>query len=199
MRSYWTEEWGLSRLPEVEELRQAMLSAALGEFLGSSVVADARIGWCDPDEIPEPYRGLLVHDGDMTSTLERFHRDVLTLEIMRVGQAEGNYLREVVLRKKGTGEAVEYGAIEVLLGAFSASMRVAILDGGQPLGGLLNSTGLVYGSEPIGFFGLTGSGIGDVFSETPGGGVLFGRYNRLVDENGVCLARIIEVLPCVSG
>lgn len=172
-----------------------MLSAALGEFLGSSVVSGACIEWCRPEDVPQPYRDLLWHDGDMTSSLERFHRDELTLQILRVEEAEGNYLREVVLRRKSDGKAVEYGVIEVVLPAFSASMRMAILAGGQPLGGLLNSTGLVYGSQPIGFFGIKGAEMGEIYPETPSGELLYGRYNQLIDEQGVCLARIVEVLP----
>ena len=172
-----------------------MLSAALGEFLGSSVVSEARIEWCEPEKVPQPYRDLLWHDGDMTSSLERFHKDELTLEILRVEQAEGNYLREVVLRRKGDAEAVEYGVIEVVLPAFSASMQVAIVAGGQPLGGLLNSTGMVYGSEPIGFFGIRGAEMGEIYPETPGGEILYGRYNQLIDVNGIVLARIVEILP----
>ena len=74
-------------------------------------------------------------------------------------------------------------------------MRIAIVAGGQPLGGLLNSTGLVYGSQPIGFFGIKGAEMGEIYPETPSGELLYGRYNQLIDENGVCLARIVEVLP----
>ena len=172
-----------------------MLSAALGEFLGTSVVSEARIEWCKPEKVPQPYRDLLWHDGDMTSSLERFHKDELTLQILRVEQAEGNYLREVVLRRQRDGRAVEYGVIEVVLPAFSPSMRLAIVAGGQPLGGLLNSTGLAYGSEPIGFFGIRGAEMGEIYPETPGGELLYGRYNRLIDDNGTCLARIVEILP----
>jgi chorismate-pyruvate lyase len=179
----------------VEELRHAILSAALGEFLGTSIVSEARIEWCKPEAVPQPYRDLLWHDGDMTSSLERFHGDELTLQILRVEQVKANYLREVVLRRKRDGQAVEYGVIEVVLPAFSPSMRVAIVAGGQPLGGLLNSTGMVYGSEPIGFFGIRGAEVGSIYPETPSGEILYGRYNRLINEDGLELARIVEILP----
>lgn len=179
----------------MEPLRHVILSAALGEFLGSSVVSEARIEWCEPENVPQPYRDLLWHDGDMTSSLERFHRDELALQILRVEQVEGNYLREVVLRRKQDGEAVEYGVIEVVLEAFSPSMRMAIVAGCQPLGGLLNSIGMVYGSEPVGFFGIRGAEMGEIYPETPSGEILYGRYNRLIDEKGVVLARIVEILP----
>jgi hypothetical protein len=72
---------------------------------------------------------------------------------------------------------------------------VAIVAGGQPLGGLLNSTGMVYGSEPIGFFGIRGAEMGNIYPETPSGEILYGRYNRLINEDGLELARIVEILP----
>ncbi len=110
---------------------------------------------------------------------------------------DGHYFREVVLRAAGSGAVVEYGVIEVVLPAFSASMRVAITEGKQPLGGLMNGTGLEYGSSPLGYFCIPGAALGGTFPETSGGASLFGRYNQLLDENGSCLAHIVEVLPPV--
>ena len=135
----------------------------------------------------------------MTSVLEGFHGDGLGLEILRVMEQEGHYFREVVLRTVGAGEVVEYGVIEVVLPAFSASMRVAITEGKQPLGGLMNGTGLDYGSSPLGYFRIPGASLGGTFSEASGGADLFGRYNQLLDENGICLARIVEVLPTAAA
>ena len=60
---------------------------------------------------------------------------------------------------------------------------------------LLNSTGMVYGSVPIGFFGIGGAEMGEIYPETPGGEILYGRYNQLINEDGVVLARIVEILP----
>jgi hypothetical protein len=149
----------------------------------------------EPDAVPEPFHGLLVHHGDMTSRLAEYHEEAIFLEILQAGQVEGAYMREVVLRGAGSHEAVEYGIIEVLLPNFSPSMQAAILEGGQPLGGMLVETGTEFGSSPLGYFRVKADAVGDVFSASPGGAVLFGRYNQLLGEDGVCLARIIEILP----
>lgn len=181
----------------VEEVSQPILPDALGRFLGKSTVAGIEFEWLEPDRVPEPYHGLLVHHGDMTSTLERFHEEEVTLQILQVCPMEGEYFREVVLRGGRTGRPVEYGVIEVVLPSFSPSMQAAILEGGQPLGGLLNETGTEYGSSPLGYFQVPAGVVGDLFSASPGGEILYGRYNQLLGEDGVCLARIIEILPSV--
>jgi hypothetical protein len=31
----------------------------------------------DPNEVPEPYYSLLVHEGDMTSRLESYHQEAI--------------------------------------------------------------------------------------------------------------------------
>ena len=77
------------------------------------------------------------------------------------------------------------------------SMQAAILEGGQPLGGILVETGTVFGSSPLGYFRVKTDVMGDIFSASPDGAVLFGRYNQLLGEDGACLARIIEILPGV--
>jgi chorismate-pyruvate lyase len=183
---------------EVEGVSQPVLPESLQQFLGKSRVAGVVMDWLEPDAVPEPYHRLLVHHGDMTSRLQEFHEEEITLEILQEGRAEEEYLREVVLRGKETGAPVEYGLIEVVLANFTPSMQVAILEGGQPLGGMLVETATEFGSSPLGYFRVPATAVGDIYSETPGGEVLYGRYNQLLGEDGACLARIIEILPCVQ-
>ena len=181
----------------VEEVSQPVMPESLVKFLGGSRVAGVEFGWVEADAVPEPYHGLLVHHGDMTSRLAEYHEEAIVLEILQAGQVEGEYLREVVLRGAGSKNAVEYGIIEVHLVNFLPSMQAAILEGGQPLGGILVETGTVFGSSPLGYFRVKADVVGDIFSTSPDGAVLFGRYNQLLGEDGVCLARIIEILPGV--
>src|SRR5215210_6027782 len=90
------------------------------------------------DEVPEPYQSLLVHDGDMTSRLEAFHGGALILDVLHREQKGDAYRREVLLRMADTRVPVEYGAIEIDLAQFGPDVRSKILDGRQPLGGVLN-------------------------------------------------------------
>lgn len=171
------------------------LPEALLASKGQSVIAGVVFDWCASSEVTEPAQGLLVHDSDMTSALERFHDDRISLEVLQAKQEEGYYFREVVLRAAGSGLPVEYGLIEIELSAFENPLRAAIVEGEQPLGGLLNEAGLAYRSAPLGFFRVPAADLEKVFSETPGGTILYGRYNQLIAADGTRLARIIEILP----
>lgn len=146
----------------------------------------------DGDEMPEPYRSLLVHGGDMTSRLEAFHGGGIILELLNRERTASAYRREVVLHVEETYLPVEYGAIEIELGAFEPELRAKILEEHLPLGGLLNRFRVKYHSEPRAFFKL---GADPEMNRLFGlqADEFFGRSNELV-SNGIVLARIIEVL-----
>ena len=145
-------------------------------------------------QVPEPYRKLLVHGGDMTSRLEEFHGAPMKLRVLHREEKGDSYRREVLLCTKDTGLPVEYGAIEIHLDAFSPELRAQILEGKLPLGGLLNRAGVRYRSEPRAFIKLApDSAMNALFSTDPGN-ALYGRSNVLLGENGETLARIVEVL-----
>jgi hypothetical protein len=50
------------------------------------------------EEMPEPYRQLLVHSRDMTPTLETFHGHKLAITVLSREREQDAYLREVLLR-----------------------------------------------------------------------------------------------------
>lgn len=148
-------------------------------------------------EMPEPYRRLLVHHGDMTSRLENFHAGEIVIEALRHEHTPAAYRREVVLRMDGTGKAVEYGAIEIELSAFNEEIRRLILEEHLPLGGLLNRFKVQYRSEPRAFIKLGPDVVMQQLFETPAATEFYGRCNRLLDAEGRVLARIVEILrPC---
>jgi len=67
----------------------------------------------DPQEIPDPYYSLLVHEGDMTSRLEAFHEDEIKVRKLSSSSDGKAYFREVVLHAENAQKATEYGAIEI--------------------------------------------------------------------------------------
>ena len=147
------------------------------------------------DEVPEPYRSLLVHDGDMTSRLEAFHGGALILEVLHREEERDVYRREVLLRMAESGVPVEYGAIEIDLAQFGPEVRAKIIEGRQPLGAVLNEHQFVYRSEPRAFVKIAAS---PAMTELFNGGTsvaLYGRCNLLLSDHGAILARIVEVLP----
>ncbi len=152
----------------------------------------------DGAEMPEPYRGLLVHHGDMTSRLAAFFGGEIVIEVLHREHTPEAYRREVVLHIEATGLPVEYGAIEIDLGAFEGEMRRLILEQHLPLGGLLNRFGVRYRSEPRGFIKLGPDAVMQEVFRTPDAHEFFGRCNMLLDESGRTLARIVEVVRPVE-
>ena len=74
----------------------------------------------DAADVPEPYRTLLVHRADMTSTLENFYKDKLRVELLRCHTRGQEYFRAVALRLEESGRRVEFGAIKIMLDLFPA-------------------------------------------------------------------------------
>ena len=180
------------------ELTPPTLPEELSPLLADSQLGATSLAWIPAADVPAPYQQLLVHDHDMTSELARFHGDSITLEVLHSRQSGDSYLREVVLRTATTGTPVEHGLIEIQLEAFPADLRPLILAGQTPLGAILNASGLAYRSEPQGFFTVPAETLGHIFSPSPSGAVLFGRYNHLVRGESICLARILEILPTAT-
>lgn len=149
--------------------------------------------WADSGDVEQPYRDLLCHDHDMTSTLSRFHGGEVTLRIFEEGINRGSYFREVLLT---VGEKpVEYGLIRIFLERFPEELGAVITEGKKPLGTILNESGLDYFSRPGGFLKIPAKTFQPDFFPSSGGGFLFGRYNQLIGANDDVLARIIEILP----
>ncbi|MEY2789311.1 MAG: hypothetical protein RLZZ34_2454 [Verrucomicrobiota bacterium] len=167
----------------------------LREIYGGSALDLPRLEIVPGAQIPEPYRSLLVHDRDMTRTLESHHGDSIRLRTLASDLREGVYRRMVALELERTRRPVEFGATRVDLRRFPEPWRGMILEGQRPLGGILNAWGIAYRSRPSAFFktdaderirgalGLTGS--------SP----LYGRRNTLSDPEGHPLADILEILP----
>ena len=152
-----------------------------------------RLVWVEAGEVAEPCRELLCHNHDMTSTLARFHGGEVVLEVLNEELGEGRYFREVLL--KVAGETVEYGVIRIFLERFPDGVRREIEAGGKPLGAILNDSGLVYESRPVGFVRIASDGFRPDFFPAINGKFLFGRYNRLLGQDDEVLARILEILP----
>ena len=150
------------------------------------------------EAMPEPYRSLLVHRGDMTSRLENFHGSPLDLRVLHCAEDPDAYWREVLLCKRSDHLPVEYGAIEIHLAAFEPALRELILAGREPLGGLLNRHQVRYRSEPRAFLRLAPETEMNALFYTEPNHELFGRSNTLLGEHGEILARIVEVLRPLS-
>jgi chorismate-pyruvate lyase len=148
----------------------------------------------DGATMPEPYKSLLVHHGDMTSRLENFHGSPMKLRVLNLERSPDAYRREVLLCARESGLPVEYGAIEINLQPFEESLRSEILEGRLPLGGLLNRAKFGYRSEPRGYLRIMPDLTLCRLFGVDVAAAFFGRSNSLLAENGAVIARIVEVL-----
>jgi chorismate-pyruvate lyase len=151
-----------------------------------------------PTEVPEPYQALLVHQSDMTSTLENFHRGRIHLDVVGRDRTNGNYFREVVLRLDGSNKPVEFGAIKINLQLFPQPAQERILQERHPLGRILKECGITYHSRPRAFLRIVSDSLMNQLLDLPQAQPLYGRRNTLFDAQDRHLADIVEILPPVQ-
>lgn len=153
------------------------------------------IGHVEPDEIPEPYKSLLVHDGDMTSRLESFHGDQIHIQLLARHIHENEYFREVVLTLNGVKTPVEFGAIKIILDLFPFDAQKEILKEHRPLGHILKQFNIPHSNRPKSFLTVSSDDFINEALKLNGSHSLFGRRNTLVDPWDRPLAEIVEILP----
>ncbi len=148
------------------------------------------------DEIPPPYRSLLVHENDMTVTLERHFGGRIVLRPLGVFTRGGSYFRRVLLVQEEAGQPVEMGAIRIDLDAFDATLRRKILRNEIPLGRILRDGHVDYRSVPRKFLAITPNPemMGVFWMREPR--LLYGRRTEILRE-GHKVGDIVEVLPQV--
>ncbi len=145
--------------------------------------------------MPEPFRSLLVHDTDMTSTLEKFHREKPYLEVLAKHRRDTSLFRQVLLRGQESHRVVEYGAIRIELQELTPEARWAVLEGSRPLGAILADYRVPYVSRPQSFFGVRGGSRLQSLLNLSGPALLYGRKNFLQTPGGGVLAEVVEILP----
>lgn len=144
------------------------------------------------EEVPRPYRELLVHSRDMTPTLEAFFGQPPGLTVLTRELCGDCYLREVVLT--AGVRPIQYGAIRMLLDHFPAPARRQILAEKKPVGAILKDEGVAHVGWPQSFFRVGGDPrMMEVLGvEEPCD--LYGRRNVLLDGSRRLLAEVIEIL-----
>lgn len=150
----------------------------------------------EPVDLPEPYRQLLAHEGDMTSRLENYYRSSIRINRLRSSNDGKNYFREVILHtSETTPRAVEYGAIEIQFAQLPEFAKDEVIAGEMPLGAILNQGRIPYSCSLRGFFNVVpDNSIKEVFSIDLSDH-LFGRSNTIETRTGETIAQIVEILP----
>jgi hypothetical protein len=148
-----------------------------------------------PEGIPEPYRALLVHQRDMTSTLESYHGEEIRLRVLERKLTSDWLARHIVLEGALTGRPLEYGAIRINLAALSKEVQTQVIECRDPLGGILNSHGVRYDSCPGAFFRVQSTELIKQVLHQNDSQWLYGRCNCLSDFSGHTIAEVVEILP----
>jgi len=170
----------------------------LDEFYARSAVSLPPCEQIDGELVPEPYKTLLVHQNDMTPTLEEFYGHTLHLRVLGREQRGNEYFREVVLQLEGSDQPVEFGAIKIHLERFSPTVRRRILKEQWPLGHILKDFAIAHTSRPAAFLRVASDPLINSALGLTGAQVLFGRRNTLFNPAKRPLAEIVEILSPVK-
>lgn len=146
-------------------------------------------------EVPEPVRTLLVHEDDMTPTLERHHGARIHLRVLRSYGRGMLYHREVVLLLEGSETPVEFGANHIALDHYPAEAQALILKEYIPLGTILAEFEIAHRCRPSAYFSLIADALISRELRVPLGTTLYGRCNSLSTPEGQSLSDVVEILP----
>jgi len=150
------------------------------------------------DEIPQPYRALLVHSSDMTPTLAGFYGQALGLKVLGRERQDNSYKREVILWLAEDARPVEYGVIRICLDRLPAIARQLVLEEQRPLGDILQGEAIPHLSWPQAFFRLKADAHAGAALGLRRVSLLYGRRNVLLDGSRRLLAEVIEVLAPIA-
>lgn len=103
------------------------------------------------DGVPQPYRGLLVHDQHMTVTVEAHHGGPVGVVVLARHYDGPRYSRKIVLTRTGTRKAVQFGVVRIDLDATSQDVRAEIVAGQTPLGRVLIERDVMRRIEPVAY------------------------------------------------
>jgi chorismate-pyruvate lyase len=164
-------------------------------------VAYAPVGVAPPvavpiaaDGIPHPYRSLLVHEGEMTRTLEQHVGGLIALRVLSVRAHAGTYMRRVLLVDEATGHPVLMGAVRLRLDALPRAVRAEIVRGQVPLGRVLRGANVDFLSRPTGYLVVTPNPelMGLFWMKAPD--TLYGRETDVLLRSRK-IGEIVEILP----
>jgi chorismate-pyruvate lyase len=167
----------------------------LDMFYGQAGTPLPPIDAVDGEQVPEPYRQLLVHGHDMTPTLERFHGERIHLRLLARALEGETLSRQVVLLLNESHRPVEFGAIVIYLQHFPAAAREEVLEGRRPLGTILYDHQIEHQSRPLTFIRVAPDGTMQDALQLSEARALYGRRNVIRNAEGLELADIVEILP----
>ena len=181
------------------EDRIANLLYPLTDFYADSGNDAPAIEVIQGENMPQPYRSLLVHDRDMTPTLEEHCAGPVHLEVLRVRREPDALYRQVLLVPDGSRRPVEFGAIRIELRRFAEEPASQIVGCRKPLGAILRDFQIPHTSRPTAFFAVAPDAVIRDALGLDDGPTLYGRHNVISDARERILAEVVEILPPPEG
>ncbi len=138
------------------------------------------------DEMPEPYRGLLVHEHHMTVTVEAYHGGPVDVRVLERRQDGSHYSRRILLVMRETGRVVQFGIVRIDLRYVAPEVAAAITEGKTPVGRVLITHGVLRRVEPVAYLR---------FEAAPwfGGATAYGRL-AIIHCDGEPAVEVLEVV-----
>ena len=100
------------------------------------------------DQMPQPYRDLLVHEHHMTVTVEAHHGSLVDVKVLERKREGDSYARKILLAKQTDGRIVQFGLVLIWLNYCSPEVRAEIVAEKTPLGRILISHNVLRRIEP---------------------------------------------------
>lgn len=145
------------------------------------------------NEIPEPYRWLLVHTHHMTVTVERFYSDAVNVQVLDSVQTDMSYARKILLTLNTSHKVVQFGIVHIDLALLSPIVRDEIVAGKTPLGRVLIQHNVFRVVQPVRYFrAVLGSQMAHWFGATIGA-VTYGRLG-VIYTDGQPAIHVAEIL-----
>lgn len=107
------------------------------------------------EDMPQPYRDLLVHEHHMTVTVEAFHGGPVEVRVLAVRRDGNLYSRKILLVHRATGKVVQFGIVRIDLSKTSPEVAQAIVAEQTPLGRILIEHDVLRRIEPTAYLKIT--------------------------------------------
>ncbi len=147
--------------------------------------------------VPEPYRGLLVHNHHMTVTMEEFHRSQVRVEVLAAKRTENYYSRRILLDRETDGRVVQFGIVRLNFDFLNPEVREEIESQKTPLGRILIQHNVLREIELVSLWRVTpGADLCRLFKTTPQQ-ITYGR-TAIIHCDGQPAVELLEIAAPVA-
>lgn len=150
-----------------------------------------------PDDLPESYHRLLVHNHHMTITVEQFYRSTVDVRVLNCRRVGNEYARKILLATHDTGRIVQFGLVRINLGVCSEAVRNEILEGQTPLGRVLIQHNMLRRIEPVAFLRVSLSSTMAGWFGVEQGTTTFGRLGVIYTGDRP-VVEVLEILAPIA-